>query len=226
MKLLKFYETFEKAHFIQRPNRFVMILKKKNGSIIKAYVPNTGRMEEFSFKNYPFFITPTNSPNYKYAYKVVATIYQKNFVFLDTVKVNDLFFHLIKNQFIKEFQHIIRIKREVSFGSSRFDFNLIQNNTNNIVEVKSCTLCHNRLALFPDAPTIRGQKHIITLNQLNCRNHCKPYVIFLILNANAEKFIPNFHTDFNYGKIFLSAQKVNFKAFKIKLIDPVHPQPL
>ena len=219
MHPLKFYESFEKVYFIQRLNRFVLLLKKQDGSRIKAYVPNTGRMEEFSFHNHPFFITPANSP--KFTHKVVSTIYQNNFVFLDTVKVNDLFFHLIQNNFIKEFQHITHMKREVTFGASRFDFTLTQNHMTSIIEIKSCTLCHNGLALFPDAPTLRGQKHIVTLDQLASQNHYKAYVIFLILNGSAEKFIPNFHTDFDYGKIFLSAHKVNFKAFKVNLIDPV-----
>ena len=52
MHLLTFYETFERAYFLQRLNRFVMLLEKKDGSIIKTYVPNTGRMEEFSFQGH------------------------------------------------------------------------------------------------------------------------------------------------------------------------------
>jgi sugar fermentation stimulation protein A len=121
----------------------------------------------------------------------------------------------------------------------------MHNHTNVIVEVKSCTLCHNGLAMFPDAPTLRGQKHLVTLEQLATgknpplplpgrqwsdgeytplppsRGEYKTYVIFLILNASAERFMPNFHTDFDYGTLFLDTKAVNFKAFRLTFLDPV-----
>jgi sugar fermentation stimulation protein A len=75
--------------------------------------------------------------------------------------------------------------------------------------------------MFPDAPTLRGQKHLVTLEHLASEQHFTTYVIFLVLNANAERFMPNFHTDFDYGSLFLAAKSVNFKAFKLAFIDPV-----
>ena len=90
MKLLNFYDTFEEGYFLDRPNRFVMVLQKKDGNVIQAHVPNPGRMEEFCFEGQSFFITSVKQA--KYPYKVVATTYQDNFVFLDTLKVNTLFF--------------------------------------------------------------------------------------------------------------------------------------
>lgn len=247
MNILKLYNTCEEAYFLERPNRFVMVLQTKTGNIIHAHVPNTGRMEEFCIPQHAFFISPQK--HRKFPFKVVATTYQNNFVFLDTVKVNESFSQLLSHNFIPQFHNATQIKREVSFGNSKFDFMFMHKHTNVIVEVKSCTLCHNRLAMFPDAPTLRGQKHLVTLDQLARGNpplpfpggentplcllqggnhrwplpkgEYKTYVIFLILNASAERFMPNFHTDFDYGTLFLAARHVNFKAFKLRFIDPV-----
>jgi sugar fermentation stimulation protein A len=219
MKVLKLYNTFEEAYFLERLNRFVMVLQAKNGNTLHAYVPNTGRMEEFCFEHHPFFITPLK--NSKFPYKVVATTYQNNFVFLDTLKVNNLFFQLLTNNLITRFHNATQIKREVTFGNSKFDFAFVHKHTNIIVEVKSCTLCHNRLAMFPDAPTLRGQKHLAALDRLAREQRFSTYIIFLILNASAERFMPNFHTDFDYGNLFFSAKNVNFNAFKLAFIDPV-----
>ncbi len=226
MKLLKLYNTYEEAYFLERLNRFVMMLQTRNGRTIHAYVPNTGRMEEFCIDQHPFFVTPLKHG--KFPYKVIATTYQNQFVFLDTVKVNALFFQLLTNNLIPQFHNITHIKREVTVGTSKFDFTFVHKHTNIIVEVKSCTLCHNRLAMFPDAPTLRGQKHLVALDRLAGENpplllpgECKTYIIFLILNASAERFIPNFHTDFDYGNLFLAANAVNFNAFKLTCIDPV-----
>jgi DNA-binding sugar fermentation-stimulating protein len=75
------YQNYEEAYFLERPNRFVMRLRRKDGSVIQTYVPNTGRMEEFCFEGQPFFVTPQHKT--KYPYKVVATRYHGQPVFLD-----------------------------------------------------------------------------------------------------------------------------------------------
>jgi sugar fermentation stimulation protein A len=219
MRILKLYNTYEEAFFLERPNRFVMLLQTKAGRTIRAHVPNTGRMEEFCLDRHPFFLTPVTGG--KYPYKVVATTYQNAFVFLDTIKVNTLFFHLLTGNYIPQFQNAARIRREVPFGDSKFDFTFEHHHRNVIVEIKSCTLCHDRLAMFPDAPTLRGQKHLAGLERLARDTGYDTYVIFLILNAGAERFMPNFHTDFDYAKLFLAANHVNLNAFRLSVIDPV-----
>ena len=120
MNILKLYNTYEDAYFLERPNRFVMVLQTKKGDIIHAHVPNTGRMEECCIPQHAFFISPQK--HRKFPFKVVATTYQNNFVFLDTVKVNTLFSQLLKHNLIPQFHNATDIKREVTFGNSKFDF--------------------------------------------------------------------------------------------------------
>ncbi len=189
------------------------------GEEIRAYVPNTGRMEEFLYKGAIFYLAYHPTP--KFNYKVVATRYQGHLVFLDTVKVNKVFHELLKAGKIPEFSNIKTIQREVTYKNSRIDFLLtFADNTQAFVEVKSCTLIHNGVAMFPDAPTVRGKKHIDELNENEFPN-IKKYVYFLITNFGAEKFHPNYHVDFEYAKSFLTADKVQFCAGKIRLPDPV-----
>ena len=214
---MKFYDKYIKATLIERPNRFVMLLSY-NGQEIRAYVPNTGRMEEFLYKGAIFYLAYHPSP--KFQYKVVATKYQNHLVFLDTVKVNKVFFELLSAGKIPEFPNIKTIKREVPYKNSRIDFLLtFDDDSQAFVEVKSCTLIHNKVAMFPDAPTERGKKHINELNENE--QPAKKYVYFLITNFGAEKFHPNYHVDFEYTKSFNSAKNVRFCAGKIQLPDPV-----
>ncbi len=219
MNTLKMYSSFEEAYFLERPNRFVMRLQDAEGKEIWAHVPNTGRMEEFCFEGEPFYVTPVRQG--KYLYKVVATGYQGSFVFLDTIKVNRLFDELLRKNCIPCFQNVTDIKREVSFGDSKFDFSFRQGRQKIITEVKSCTLCHNGLAMFPDAPTLRGQKHIKTLERISAEGEYTTHIVYLVLNSGAERFMPNFHTDFDYGNTFLDAQQVDFHAFRLDFLDPV-----
>lgn len=215
---MKFYDKYIEATFINRPNRFVMHVEYE-GKEIRAYVPNTGRMEEFLYNGATFFLT--YHPSEKFDYKVVATKYQNHLVFLDTVKVNKVFYELLKAGKIPEFSNIKTIRREVPYKNSRIDFLLtFDDDTQAFVEVKSCTLIHNKVAMFPDAPTERGKKHIDELND-NEFPEIKKYVYFLITNFGAEKFYPNYHVDFEYAKSFIGAETVQFCAGKISLPDAV-----
>ena len=214
--LYQIADKWHTARYIDRKNRFVMLLELK-GQKIEAYVPNTGRMTEFRFQNNLFYVAEKSSG--KLDYRVISSKYQDNIVLLDTIRVNDIFHRLLKTGYIDEFLNFYDINREVSFDKSRFDFRLKRQNERNIlIELKSCTLCHNGLAMFPDAPTARGRKHIQHLQSLSGRYEV--YVYFLALTSNAEKFIPNFHIDYDYGKIFQDSKDVNYRAIKV---DPVNP---
>ncbi len=142
-------------------------------------------------------------------------------MFLDTLKVNDIFAHLLAENCLPQFSGAGQVRREVTVGDSRFDFTFVHEQQNVIVEIKSCTLCHNGLAMFPDAPTLRGQKHLKALERLAREQQARTYIIFLILNASAERFMPDVHVDFDYARLLLAAQHVTCQAFKLNVFDPL-----
>ncbi len=214
---LRLYPASTEVTFLRRPNRFVMELQTATGEAIRAHVPNTGRMEEFCLTGQPFFVAPAHG---KFSYKVIATTYQGSYVFLDTIKVNELFFNLLTRNLIPAFRDATDIRREVTFGASKFDFTCALNQRPTIVEVKSCTLCHNGVAMFPDAPTLRGQKHLADLERLAQENGYDTHVVFLILHAGATRFLPNLHTDPDYARLFLSSQVVKLHTYALAFSDP------
>jgi sugar fermentation stimulation protein A len=211
---LKLYENWEKANYINRINRFTLQLEKRGGTI-KAYLPNTGRIEEFLVEGGIFYITPVQTP--KFQYRVISALYQDQYVLLDTIKMNDLIFQLIQTGY----DDIDNLKREISFGKARIDF-LLERKTGQklVIEVKTCTLCHNSIALFPDAPSRRALHHLKTLHSLKTQGY-EPSMMFIIPNRNAHCFMPNFHTDFIFSKNLLAEKQVHFHAYKVDLTDPV-----
>jgi sugar fermentation stimulation protein A len=218
MKQIQLFDNFLEAEFIARPNRFVMELKLGD-RVIEAYVPNTGRMTEFLFPGRKFYLTQQKMP--KFNFKVIGTEYQGNYVFLDTIRVNSIMQEILNRQKIAELRGFSQLKREYKILNSKFDFKLAYHNSEDrIIEVKSCTLCHKGTAMFPDAPTLRGQRHLEDLNELAERGH-ESWIIFLITNFSANKFLPNYHVDFDYGKLFLRCNKVRTMALKLKFADPV-----
>lgn len=210
------YDSWQEVRYAKRPNRFVMEVVTPEGNTA-VYVPNTGRMAEFRTRDSRFFITPFAGG--KYSEKVVATRYQDSYVFLDTIKANELFARLLVLGCFPEFSGYSSLKREVHAASSRFDFCLFYpNQLPALIEIKSCTLVHNGTGMFPDAPTTRGLRH---LKELDALTQFRTFVVYLVLNASAQCFFPNFHTHPQYGKAFSAAKHVQFRAFRVPFIDPV-----
>jgi sugar fermentation stimulation protein A len=221
MEPIKLYPGFEEAFFVERDNRFVLQLQKTGGQLIKAYIANPGRMEEFLVPGHPFFITSGNEG--KYFYRAVSTIYQDSYVLLDTIKINWLVELMLKNNRIKAFGNPTSIRREVTVNRSKFDF-LVERGGGNkkptLLEIKSCSLCHNGVAMFPDAPSQRGKRHLEDLDFLATRDY-ETYTLYWINHKKAKVFMPNGHTDRDYCETFCQTRHVNFLAYCVNMIDPV-----
>jgi len=218
MKSYRIEQDYLIAYFLERPNRFVMKLKL-SGKVISAYLPNTGRMEEFLIPGNEFVITPCNTP--KFRYRVIGTFYQNHYVYIDTIRINKIFYFYLNQNLLPELRDCREIKTEVKVGNSRFDFYF--KNLENIpcyAELKSCTLCHNQLAMFPDAPTLRGQKHLRELDQIATKKTLS-YQLYLITNNSARYFLPNLHTDYDYSRLCLDKKNVIYLTFKLAFINPI-----
>ncbi|MBN1948602.1 MAG: DNA/RNA nuclease SfsA, partial [Candidatus Cloacimonetes bacterium] len=200
------------------PNRFVMELKL-HGKPVQAYIPNTGRLSEFMIPGQKFYLTRRQLPKFKY--QVIGSEYQGHYVFLDTVKINRIFYKLLTEGCLTEFGSNLKVSSEIRLGSSRYDFLLTNlDKTRTIIEVKSCTLCHDGIAMFPDAPTARGSRHLSGLEQLALQGY-RVYNVFLICHETAERFRPNCHTDPVYCRTLLKSPSIFLKAFSLKFRDPV-----
>jgi len=90
-----------------------------------------------------------------------------------------------------------KIRREVSFGDSRFDLYVEDGERKAFVEVKGVTLEHDGLAMFPDAPTERGVKHISELIKAKEAGF-EAYLLFVIQMKEIHSFTPHkeMHPDF------------------------------
>jgi sugar fermentation stimulation protein A len=222
----RLYEKWEEARFVDRPNRFTLVLRKGK-RLIMAYLPNTGRIEEYLIEGNVFFITPSHTQ--KFNYRIVSTIYQNSFVLLDTMKMNSLVGKLLTRRVFPSLGNLIGIQREISSGSIcgskcpsiRVDFMFETDiGGRGLLEVKTCTFCHNGVALFPDAPSVRALHHLDELSALKNQGF-DTVMLFLIPHRSARRFMPNFHTDYDFSMRLLSEKGMRFIAANIDLIDPV-----
>jgi len=175
---LKFFGPTEKALFISRPNRFVLTCKLK-GKTVNAFLPNPGRLSELLLPDTPVYLEKTSNPNRSLHYTAVALERESLRIVLHTHKTNEVARYLIESGSVHGLSDHEVIRREITRGNSRFDFLLGKGGQEMLLEVKSCTLFSKRVAMFPDAVTARGKKHLEELSRLSAEGtSCA--VLFLV----------------------------------------------
>ncbi len=212
IKILK--EDYLQAEFITRLNRFV-IQCKVGSEITSAYLPNPGRLIELLIKGATLYLV--NSHKGSLRYKVIAVLKGDSPVLLDTHLNNLVAKTLLQRGLIKGLDNFDAIKNEVKVGQSRFDFMLTAHkDKHHYLEVKSCTLFGRDIALFPDAPTKRGIKHLKELSELSAKGF-KGHVLFIVHSQKPSFFMPDYHTDIDFSKTFLEVYKnISIRAVGIK----------
>jgi sugar fermentation stimulation protein A len=194
----------EKALFLDRPNRFTMICRL-NGKIVKAYLPNPGRMWELLLPGVSVYLEKSLLAGEKMPYTVVAVERENQPVMVHTHKTNDVVNSLLNEKMIPGLESAAVVRREVTIGHSRFDFLLKDGKREIILEVKSCTLFGDQVAMFPDAVTARGKRHMEELASLT-QGNTTGAVIFLIGWPQARYFMPEYHTDLEFSRTLLAVR--------------------
>ncbi len=195
---LKLFPEVKTGLFIRRRNRFVVECVVDN-KVIQAYLPNSGRLWELLLPGRTMYLAKNASSERKHQYTAVGVEREDTLILLHTRLANTVVQWLIERGKIPSLAGFGIVKREVTFGSSRFDFLLQKGDQQFLLEVKSCTLFGKHIAMFPDAVTLLGRRHLIELAGLSKKGmHCG--VIFLVSWPNARFFLPDYHTDIDFGR--------------------------
>jgi len=203
------------ASLIDRPNRFLVRCRLEK-NIITAYLPNPGRLKELFLPDRRIYLVP-NDPESgrKTAYTAVAVSHEGHPIVLHTHKTNDVARYLIEQNLITGLKGAEVIASEVTYGRSRFDFLLLHKGAQVVLEVKSCTLIKGKTAMFPDAVTERGSRHLRHLAALS-RKGLKTAVLFVIHWPHARIFMPDFHTDPVFSQTLIECRKkINIRAVSV-----------
>lgn len=194
------YKNIIKGTFISRPNRFV-IWMDVNGEKVKAHMPNPGRMRELLFPGTVLYAVPHAKEGSATAVRVIGCERDGEVIPLDTTHANDVAEWLVNHGKIPGWENCHVVRREVTMGDSRFDLLLSDGKENFPVEVKSCTLFGKKGAMFPDAVTARGRKHILHLGDIG-KSGGRAGVLILVQWDHAEWFLPDYHTDPAFAEAF------------------------
>lgn len=209
--------------FEARINRFT-IRGSIEGKQVLAYLANPGRLWEILLPGRRLYLKPSSNQG-KLSYTVIAAEIQGTPVLLQTHLTNFYVEKWLSHRLIPGLEEYSPIKRELKFGSSRFDFLLQSPSEFMVLEVKTCTLFAHHLAFFPDAVSLRAQRHLFKLASLAQQPGWRAAVLFVIWWPQARYFLPEFHTDWKFASIMLAVRdKVNFLAIAAGLNNQLEPE--
>ncbi len=186
------YEKIVKGTFISRPNRFIAIVNI-DGKKETVHVKNTGRCKELLVEGCTVYLSKSNNPLRKTLYDLIAVEKKREdkpplLINMDSQIPNDVAVEFLKKSNL--FSENAVIKREVTFNNSRFDIYVEDGEAKAFIEVKGVTLENDGVALFPDAPTQRGVKHINELVLAKEKGY-RAIVLFVVQMKGVNVFMPN-----------------------------------
>ena len=212
---LKFREHPLEASFLKRQNRFSVLVRLK-GQAVAAHLPNSGRLGELLVPGRRCYILPALNPLRKTHYDLVLIETPNGLLTSTDARLpNQLFAKAFESTLLPEFENYSHLEREVAYQQSRLDFRLSNSGQICYVEVKSVTLVNDGIALFPDAPTTRGTRHLSHLMALK-QSGFDAAIVFWVQRGDAVKVRPNCESDPVFAKTLADAQQkgVQILAYK------------
>jgi sugar fermentation stimulation protein A len=214
--MIKFPPLIE-ATFVKRPNRF-SVEAGINGKPVIAHLHDPGRLQELLVSGARLFLAEAISASRKTSYDIILVRKGRQLVVVYSTLANRLVGRLLSDGEFSGLKSWELIKKEPAFGNHRFDFELGKGDKKMFIEVKSVSLVEKGVALFPDAPTQRGNRHLLALAKA-VRQGYRAMVIFIVTRHDALSFRANEERDPAFSRTlqYVVSQKVEMLAFKCKI---------
>ncbi len=195
---MRFPKKLVHGTLINRYKRFLADVKLDDGSIVTAHCTNSGSMKSCLENGAEVYLTPVNDPSRrtKFTWEMIKINY--HWVGINTNNPNKIAFEAISEGFIPGLPEYSMVKREVKFDDSRFDIYAENKKEKCFIEVKNVTLKEGKYALFPDARTVRGQKHLKTLIEVK-NNGIRAVMLYIVQRMDVEIFAPAKEIDPDYA---------------------------
>ncbi len=228
---MKFIKDTVQATFVKRENRFQGYVEYE-GEIIMTHVPNTGRVSEILIPGCTVILRKEDNPLRKTAFSLIAAYKGDALINIDSQIPNKVVEEALLCGSIAHLRRFTSVRREKFYKKSRFDFLLeTPEGEKYYLEVKGVTLEENGLASFPDAPTVRGTKHIEELMEAKEEGYGAG-VMFVLQMENMKEFSPAYEKDPLFSSTLYKAKEygVDVMAYECRVtehsLDLTHPVPV
>ena len=186
---------------IKRYKRFLADIKLDSGELITAHCPNSGSMKGCAIEGAPVWLSVSDNPKRKYKHTWELIQSPSSMIGINTMVPNRLVKRAVENDLIDELRGYETVQAEIKTSDhTRLDLMLESKKKRKCyVEIKNCTLVEEGVAMFPDAVTTRGQKHLEELENLVSKGH-RGVIFYLIQRMDARLFKPADAIDPVYGE--------------------------
>lgn len=195
------------ATLTKRYKRFLADVALEDGSCLTVYCPNTGSMRSCSRPGSRVYLSVSANATRKYPHTLEMIEVEGTMVGVNTGLTNAIVAEALEQGKIEEFATIDTIQREVKVsGRSRLDIMVVSDGGNSYIEVKNCSLVEDGIAMFPDAVTVRGTKHLHELEEIVERGD-DGVIFYLVQRGDAHVFKPAAHIDGTYAEALKAAHE-------------------
>lgn len=203
---MRFGEELVHGRLIKRYKRFLADVKLDDGTEVTAHCTNSGTMKSCLEDGAEVYLTPVNDPKRRTKFTWEMIKIDGRWVGINTNNPNKIAFEAVRNNRIPELSGYETVRREVKFGDSRFDVMAQKEGETCFIEVKNVTMKVGPDALFPDAVTTRGRKHLNTLMEVK-KQGMRAVMLYIIQRMDVERFGPADEIDPEYGKALREAYR-------------------
>lgn len=207
------------ARFLERPNRFVVHARLRNGRSVVAHLADPGRLRELLVPGRRLWLRHTKAPHRttEWSATLVESPDSRRLVSVDTGLPNRLVELALEAGALEELRGWRLERREHTVGRSRFDFLLRRRRGGRgprqmALEVKSVTLVRERTGFFPDAVTARGARHVRELTELRGSGAWAAVVLFVLQRPDAGRIMPDAGIDPEFASALAQARRAGVRV--------------
>ena len=205
------YPRTREAVFLSRPNRFVaeVELDEKRETV---HVKNTGRCRELLLPGARVILAAGEGSGRRTAWDLV-TVWKPG---LGWVNIDSQAPNRVVREWLERggIPGLTCIRPEYAYGASRVDFCLERGERRILLEVKGCTLERGGVGWFPDAPTLRGAKHLRELAAAR-REGWDCILAFVIALPGVRQVLPNRETDPDFARALEEAERTGVAVLQL-----------
>ncbi len=225
---MKFPAPLVEGSLIRRYKRFLADVELRSGGTVKAACPNTGSMLGCCEPGSRVWLSESDSPTrkYRHTWEMVAVKPLASgravMVGINTGLPNRLVAEAIEAGVVEELTGYASIRREVAFGEERSRVDLLLESPGRpdcYVEVKNVTAAVTAgVAIFPDAVSERGAKHLRELARLKARG-LRAVQLYCVQRGDVDEVRPADAIDPVYGRTLREAMGagVEVLAYRAKV---------
>jgi len=209
------------GRLIKRYKRFLADIQLDSGNIVIAHCTNSGSMKSCLEEGAEVYLSAAKDLNRKTQFTWEMIKINHGWVGVNTLWPNRIAFDAVSNQQIDLLKGYTTVKREVTFGDSRFDLYCENDSESCFIEVKNVTLKEGDFALFPDAVSTRAQKHLQTLMDVKSKG-IRAVMLFIVQRTDVSFFAPAKSIDSVYAQLLNEAFNKGVEVIVIQaIVSPI-----